>query len=538
METSLSYDGVIVGSGQHGLILGTYLARAGLRIALIERRLLPGGGLMTDERTLPGFYHNLHSINHFSITGAPWFRDLQLDTTVRYITPRYEFAQPHSDGTALVFSRDIDETAASIARFSERDARTFREWNARAEEMTRRVFMVERYTAPLDEGRRKEVLERSDVGRDFYALTERQPIEIVNELFEDERVKVLFLFKLSLFGTVLHETLGTRSPLGSVIRAFDLHTGYQLCEGGSWNLARGLYERFAGAGGTFINQAEVARITVDGGRATGVELDDGRTLTARQFVASTADVHRTFEDMVGREQFPPWFRTKVADFRYTKWTLYGLHLALDEAPKYAAAAFDANVDRALKYNLGSETIESLLDAHADVEAKRIPRAIQFGGGALSVLDPKQAPRGKHTAYAWHVVPYDIGGDPDAILGLKSEIGDRILEKWAQYAPNMTRANVLGRYDYTAHEYTRELVNMRYGDIFMGELSADQVLHNHFGYRTPISNLYMAGSASHPNGAITGGVGYICAGIIAEDLGVQPWWTPTNAERDLPAAARV
>ncbi len=538
MESTVAYDGVIIGSGQHGLILGTYLAKAGLRVALVERRMLPGGGLMTDERTLPGFYHNLHSINHFSITGTPWFRDLELDTTVRYITPRYEFAQPHSDGTALVFSRDIDETAASIARFSERDARTFREWNARAEEMTRRVFMVERYTAPLEEGRRKEVLERSDVGRDFYALTERQPIEIVNELFEDERVKVLFLFKLSLFGTVLHETLGTRSPLGSVIRAFDLHTGYELCEGGSWNLARGLYERFIGAGGTFINQAEVARITVDGGRATGVELGDGRTLKARQFVASTADVHRTFEDMVGREQFPEWFRAKVADFRYTKWTLYGLHLALDEAPKYAAAAFDVNVDCALKYNLGSETIQSLLDAHADVEAKRIPRAIQFGGGALSVLDPKQAPRGKHTAYAWHVVPYDVGGDPNAILGLKSEIGDRILEKWAQYAPNMTRANVLGRYDYTAHEYTRELVNMRYGDIFMGELSADQVLHNHFGYRTPIPNLYMAGSASHPNGAITGGVGYISAGIIAEDLGVRPWWTPTNAERDLPAAARV
>src|SRR5665213_1048946 len=199
-----TFDGIVIGSGQHGLILSAYLAKAGLRIALIERRLFPGGGLTTDERTLPGFYHNLHSINHFSVTSTPWFRDLELSARVRYIEPRYEFAQPHSDGTALVFSRDIDETTKSIARFSQRDATTFREWNARGEEMTRRIFMVERYSAPLDQQRREEILKRSQVGRDFFALTERQPIDVVNELFEDERVKVLFLFKLSLFGTILH----------------------------------------------------------------------------------------------------------------------------------------------------------------------------------------------------------------------------------------------------------------------------------------------------------------------------------------------
>jgi phytoene dehydrogenase-like protein len=533
-----TFDGIVIGSGQHGLILSAYLAKAGLRIALIERRLFPGGGLMTDERTLPGFYHNLHSINHFSVTSTPWFRDLELSARVRYIEPRYEFAQPHSDGTALVFSRDIEETTKSIARFSEHDAKTFREWNARGEEMTRRMFMVERYSAPLDRQRREEILKRSQVGRDFFALTERQPIDVVNELFEDERVKVLFLFKLSLFGTILHETMSTRSPLGSVIRAFDLHAGYELCEGGSWNLARGLYESFIAAGGTFINQAQVDRIVVDGGRATGVELADGRSLRARSFVASTANVHQTFEEMVGREQFPAAFRAKLDNFHYTKWTLFGLHLALNEAPRYRSAAFDSNIDRALKYNIGSETIQQLLDAHHDVEEKRVPRQVQFGGGALSVLDPKQAPPGKHTAYAWHVLPYDIGGDPDTILDIKESLGDAILEKWAKYAPNMTSANVLGRYVYTAHEYTREIINMRSGDIFMGELTADQVLYNHFGYRSPIANLYMAGSASHPNGAISGGAGYISAGIIASDLGIRPWWTPLDAERDLPLDVRA
>ena len=122
-----AYDGIIIGAGQHGMVLGAYLAKAGLNILLVERRLAYGGGLMTSEATRPGFYHNLHSINHFHITETPWFRDLGLADRVTYITPRYEFGQAHLDGTALVLGRDLEETIANIARFSAKDAATFRE---------------------------------------------------------------------------------------------------------------------------------------------------------------------------------------------------------------------------------------------------------------------------------------------------------------------------------------------------------------------------------------------------------------------------
>jgi phytoene dehydrogenase-like protein len=96
-----TYDGIVIGAGHHGLILGCYLAKARLDILLVERRLTYGGGLCTREVTLPGFYHNLHSINHFHISETPWFKDLELGNTVNYITPRYEFGQAHLDGTAL-----------------------------------------------------------------------------------------------------------------------------------------------------------------------------------------------------------------------------------------------------------------------------------------------------------------------------------------------------------------------------------------------------------------------------------------------------
>src|SRR6202451_2150926 len=94
-----TYDVIVIGAGQHGLVLGSYLAKAGLKILLVERRLAYGGGLMTTEATRPGFYHNLHSINHFHITATPWFKDLQLADRVTYITPRYELGQPHLDGS-------------------------------------------------------------------------------------------------------------------------------------------------------------------------------------------------------------------------------------------------------------------------------------------------------------------------------------------------------------------------------------------------------------------------------------------------------
>ena len=247
-----TYDGIIIGAGHHGLVLGSYLAKCGLDILLVDRRLKYGGGLSTEEVTAPGFYHNLHSINHFHISETPWFKDLNLADRVTYITPRYELGQPHLDGSALVFGRDLEETLANVTRFSKRDAATFRDWNRRAEEITRSIFLPERYSEPLPQAEREALLSQSAIGRDFLSVTRRQPFDVVQELFENEHVQLLFLFKVSLFGTWLVDTMSGTSPMGSVIRAFDLESGYQLCQGGSFNLARGLMETFIAAGGRSI----------------------------------------------------------------------------------------------------------------------------------------------------------------------------------------------------------------------------------------------------------------------------------------------
>src|SRR4051812_8834498 len=432
-----NYDGIIVGAGHHGLVLGSYLQKCGLNILLVDRRLQYGGALVTEESTAPGFYHNLHSINHFHISETPWFKDLGLVDRVSYITPRYELGQPHLDGTALVFGRDLEETLANVARFSKKDAQTFRDWNRRAEEITRSIFLPERYAEPLPQVEREALLSQSAIGRDFLEVTRRQPFEVVQELFENEHVRLLFLFKVSLFGTWLVDTMSKTSPMGSVIRAFDLESGYQLCQGGSFNLARGLMESFIAAGGRYQPQVEIDRIVIENGRATGIELADGRTVRARQFVASTLDVHQTFETLIGREQLPNAFLKKIDDFQYTTWSLFGLHLALNESPRFAAETFDPNINRAMKWSIGAETMEDLFAAHMDVQAGRVPKIVQFGSGPLSLLDPTQAPPGKHTTYCWHVMPLDPEIGQQSYESFKEEFADRIVECFARYCPNMT-----------------------------------------------------------------------------------------------------
>jgi phytoene dehydrogenase-like protein len=388
-----TYDGIIIGAGHHGLILGSYLAKAGLDILLVERRLTYGGGLCTREVTLPGFYHNLHSINHFHISETPWFKDLELDARVTYITPRYEFGQAHHDGSALVLGRDLEESIANIARFSKKDAQTFREWNRKAEKITAQIFLPERYAEPLPQDEREALLNRTALGREFLDMASRQPLDVVRELFENEHVQLLFLFKVSLFGTWLTDTLSKTSPMGSVIRAFDLESGYQLCQGGSFNLARGLMESFIAAGGSYQPQVRIDKIVIENGKATGIALDDGRTVRARQFVASTLDVHQTFETLVGRAQLPAAFLNKLDNFQYTAWSLFGLHLALNESPRFAAEKIDPNINRAMKWSIGAETMEDLFSAHQDVQAGRVPKLVQFGS------DPGSAGQAHHLLLA-------------------------------------------------------------------------------------------------------------------------------------------
>ena len=232
-----------------------------------------------------------------------------------------------------MLGRDLEESVANIARFSKKDAQTFRDWNRKAEKITREIFLPERYAEPLPQSRARGAAvahrARPRIPRGVEPAAARRGARAVRER---ARAACCSCSRCRCSAPGWSTRCRRPSPMGSVIRAFDLESGYQLCQGGSFNLARGLMETFIAAGGTFQPQVDIDRIVIENGRATGIELADGRTVRARQFVASTLDVHQTFETLIGRAQLPAAFLKKLDAFQYTAWTLFGLHLALQRKP--------------------------------------------------------------------------------------------------------------------------------------------------------------------------------------------------------------
>ena len=166
-------------------------------------------------------------------------------------------------------------------------------------------------------------------------------------------------------------------------------------------------------------------------------------------------MHQTFEDYIGRAQLPAAFLKKLDGFQYTKWTIFGLHLALHEPVRFHAEEFDPNIHRTLKWSLGAETMDELLAAHQDVMAgsraagravrlRRAQRARPDAGAAGQAHDLRLA---RHAAQSRHRFASDYET-------FKQEFAERIIEKWARYAPNMTRKNIIAQHVYTAREYTQ------------------------------------------------------------------------------------
>ena len=516
-----TYDGIIIGAGHHGLVLGSYLAKAGLDILLVDRRLTYGGGLNTTEATLPGFYHNLHSINHFHITETPWFKDLGLSARVDYITPRYEFGQAHADGTALVLGRDLEETVANIARFSKRDADTFRAWNAQAEEMTARILIPERYAEPLPQAEREALLSRTALGRDFLSMANRQPLDVVRELFENEHVQLLFLFKVSLFGTWLTDTLSKTSPMGSVIRAFDLQTGYQLCQGGSFNLARGLMETFIAAGGTFAPQVALERIVIEGGRASGVALASGEIVPARRVVANV-NPKLLFERLVAPGDVDADFRARMAAYRCGSGT-FRMNVALSELPDFLALrGTDAQPHHASGI-IVAPSLEYMERAYFDARTDGWSRAPIVEMLIPSVVDDTLAPAGQHVAslFCQHVHP-DIGVVRQGRTwdDFRDAVADVMIAAVDAVAPNFARS-VIARRSLTPLDLERDF-GLVGGDIFHGALGLDQLFSTrpvlgNADYRMPIRGLYLCGSGAHPGGGVSGIPGRNAAREILRDV---------------------
>jgi phytoene dehydrogenase-like protein len=527
------YDGLILGTGHNALVLQAYLGRSGLHVLSLDRAAQFGGGLTTEDNPhLPGFRHNTHSFFHRAITAMPWYRDLELERHgAGYVEPELNVALLLADGRSLQWWTDLDRTAASFAEFSSRDAAALRRWVEEFQPIVEQVLIPEAQSPPLPPERRRELLGRSRLGRRLLEVSERSPLEFVEQEFENDIVRAGLLFfnglreidlRLRGFGHAIPALLAGRHKA-------------QMCLGGSARLAEALVRDIRAHGGEVRTGVEPRAILTKNGRATGVELADGERLTARAFVASGLNPQQTFLELLDVAAVPPSARDAAAGFRYNRIApLFALNLALREPPRYRAAEQHPEIDRAFMVILGLEGLGQFHEIVSAHEAGRIPPPVMWGA-CPTLFDPSQAPPGGHTAFMWEKLPYALHGNPNHWDAEKDAHGRELLDMWGRYAPNLAGGAVLDWFTRSPLDTERRLPNMRGGDLLVGSFAGGQVgVNRPFAgagrYRSPVPGLYLCGGSTHPGGNITGLCGYSAAAVLAADLGLPLWWAPPQVER--------
>jgi phytoene dehydrogenase-like protein len=523
-----NYDVIIIGVGPNGMTIGGYLAKAGLKVLMLEKRHEVGGGLATEEVTLPFYLHNTHAIYHLMAEYAPPLKDFNIEQyAVKMIYPDLPFALPLSDGKCVCLYRDVNKTCESIAKFSQRDAESYREVYHNFHEMVDSFLAPATYAPPMPAPLQAAQLEQTELGSKITAISERTPEEIVNELFENEHVRALMLYVACHWGLDYSQSgVSYLVPL-TIERA----TTYGLVEGGSHKLSAALLKAVLENKGEVRTSVRIKRIIVENGEAKGVELIDGTEIMANKAVISTIDTHQTFLKLVGEDNLTKDFVEKTKIWQWEKWSLFDVHMALEEAPNFAAAASNPDINKAFVYVLGCETSEELKkqwDAMSDGELLD-PSA--FNCCFPTIHDPSQGPPGRHTGLLSQMAPYKLKEGPETWLRIKykEERAEKLRATLEKYAPNMTKDKVLFQYISSPADIENKFPNMVQGSIKqgayhplqMGFLRPNEECSQNV---TPIKNLFLGGASCFPGGLVTFGPGYVAANTIAENLGIDKWWS--------------
>jgi len=505
-DTMTAADAIVLGGGPNGLICAAYLARSGHRVILLERRHETGGGLATDEYF--GFRFNVHAVYHLMNERMPAHRELALaDFGVRYLSPRVVAAFPFRTGGALVFTRDLQETARSIESYSSADAAAFVRMWADFQPLLEGYLIPMTYELPAPPVDQMVALEQTPLGRQLASLSERSIVEVIDAYgFTDPRVRLALLSFAAMWGLDLHEPLGYLYPL-YLCRMM----AAGLVKGGSHRLSSALYRCFLRHGGTVVDECEATRILIEDGAVAGVEAGGGRQFAARA-VVSTLNPVQTFAQLVDATALPAELRDAVACWQWEPRTLFGLHLGIKGAVHFSDP--DPRVNEAMIVFCGLETDAALLDHLQRTDAGQVSSCEWAHVSVPSHFDATLAPPGHAVLRAEAVVTYDA---PWSSAG--PAFGDSCLALLRRYA---RIDEIVLRRDYTPVDIEARLTTMTRGSIKHGAYTPLQMgflRPNDLCSRsaTPIRGLFVGGASMYPGGMILGGPGYLAARVVEEHL---------------------
>ena len=521
----MTYDFIVVGAGHNGLACAAYLAKTGAKVLVLERSARVGGGCHTAEATLPGFKHNICSVVHTHIPTSPVYRDLELERHgVSYVYPEHLRGTIFPDHRSIVMYREPDKMAAELGKFSTRDARTFRQLVEDYGEFIESTYLPLMYSPPLPPSLQTAELEKSEEGRTLLQWQASTPVQLLDELFESEEVKVHFLARMTVLGFAPDQFGQGWICLFRILKA-----EAPICVGGSQQLAHGLRSAVEAHGGIVQTDTEVKRILLRGNKAIGIEMKDGRRVEAGKAVITNVEPKKSFLRMVGEEFLPPSFAARVRNYHSRGRSLFVLHLALSEPPQYRAGAANPPVNVAFSQEMFGGTVQDQVRAYRDIAMGKPPRKEMLQITLPTLFDPSQAPAGKHTTVVWQYAPYSVEpGGPEGWRKLRGEYAAHLLDLWRSYAPNITRDKILGMAIQDPTDTERLNDNLVNGVDVVGDMTPDQMGYfrpfaGWSSYRTPVEGLYMCGGYCHPGGGVHAGAGHNAAAVIVDDFKLKKWW---------------
>jgi phytoene dehydrogenase-like protein len=526
------HDVVIIGGGHNALTLAGYLSKAGLDVCVVEYQDKVGGSSMSRE-LIPGFKFDWGSHFHETIRGNPVIENdelgLQSKYGLKYLAPTGPIAGlVFPDNRALHIYADMEKTCESIAQFSKRDAEAYPKYCAAGARLLKAAKMAI-FSPPPSFGTFLSFLDASEEGRDYLKVMFQSPMEIANEWFESQELKVMLCqlahpsdqSPLYKGGGLFGFAMARLHSVGHALREEDKAVGGfgAIAQGGSGALAEALAACIRDRGGTIMTSADVKRVNVQNGEARSVMLANGEEITATRAIVSGVNVKQLFLDMLRPEDLPAGFQDKVRHLTHAFFGSMKVLLALNEAPKYKAGG-DAN---ASYYLYVAPYMEEYLEIY-DSFRRGIPCTKMSHISCFTLIDPTRAPPGKHILQVFQFQPYEIAGGPARWDEVKDEVSRGILETIRSRTTNMGQENIIGSYVITPLDYVRHnpaMINCDVNHIHMSltQLYGNRPLPGWSQYKTPVKKLYMTGASTHPGGGVSGASGRITAQVVMEDLGI-------------------
>jgi phytoene dehydrogenase-like protein len=512
-------DILIVGAGHNALVCAGYLAQAGYRVLILERRHKAGGAVVTEE-IVPGFQFDLGGSAHILINHTPIVRDLKLESYgLHYLDLDPLFYAPFPDGTHFTTWRSVDKTCESIAQFSPQDAENYRvfinRWLPMAEGMVGAFLNA---PTPLNLTRYL-VFGRGvkPTGMDDLNELIRGYGQVLRHSFSGTQVPALMAWMAAQSGPPPGEPLSAPFALWHPMYHV---SGMKRPRGGSGMLTQALARMIEAHGGKIITDAPVNRLLVENGRVIGAETEAGERFTASRAVVSGAHIHTTLK-LLG-DNAPAKARGLIEQSRIGNGFGMVVRMAVEELPNYTASPHTG--DKAPHHTAMQficPDIPYLERAYGDYLAGRPSSDPALIAMTWSASDPTLAPEGKHVLFLWgQYYPYELanGASWDQI---GDQIADAMLAKLHEYAPNMTPDKVIGRLVETPLYLERELGLYR-GNVMHLEMSIDQMFLlrpalTMSNYRAPVRGLYLTGASTHPGGGIMGAAGRNAAAALLHDL---------------------